>query len=537
MQVLNSKQRKQDEIEYQTMSARSVSPKVLLDISYKPTLPNIMELQHNVIKLIQVEQQAYIQSLEQPNGHYMPHQTHQQHQQQQQQQYAPLPSLAPNAADYAAYGITELEDTDYNIPSNEVLSTSSNHSAQSSLELNNNQNNFEQQSQQQQQPQQQQQQQTTAATGVVAVAAAAQIPHGYILNEHGKRARSSSDYDCQTDSLTMQPEHKKLLQQQQQQQQHQLYVDYLPTTVDEVAAAQTQTQSQTQAATHNSCVSPHSHSHSHFDFAADEDMQEHKPNIFKYGVYPQAIAQQQQQQQQQQQPQQQQLHFQNSYRPGQNYDAYEPANSLNGSAYSSSDRDDMEYARQTALSSVGGYAKEEDMEGLSPACLGDDSSLLDAVDASGKAFRKPRRRLKRKPSKSEETDEFSNQRVMANVRERQRTQSLNDAFKALQQIIPTLPSDKLSKIQTLKLATRYIDFLCRMLSSSDISLLKALEAQSSTVTTGYGNASTLLSAANGAEADLKCLRKANGAPIIPPEKLSYLFGVWRMEGDAQHQKA
>ena len=48
---------------------------------------------------------------------------------------------------------------------------------------------------------------------------------------------------------------------------------------------------------------------------------------------------------------------------------------------------------------------------------------------------------------------------MANVRERQRTQSLNDAFTQLRKIIPTLPSDKLSKIQTLRLATRYIDFL------------------------------------------------------------------------------
>jgi hypothetical protein len=51
------------------------------------------------------------------------------------------------------------------------------------------------------------------------------------------------------------------------------------------------------------------------------------------------------------------------------------------------------------------------------------------------------------------------QRVLANVRERQRTQSLNDAFASLRNIIPTLPSDKLSKIQTLKLASRYIDFL------------------------------------------------------------------------------
>jgi twist-like protein len=54
------------------------------------------------------------------------------------------------------------------------------------------------------------------------------------------------------------------------------------------------------------------------------------------------------------------------------------------------------------------------------------------------------------------------QRVLANVRERQRTQSLNEAFSSLRKIIPTLPSDKLSKIQTLKLASRYIDFLCQV---------------------------------------------------------------------------
>jgi hypothetical protein len=52
-------------------------------------------------------------------------------------------------------------------------------------------------------------------------------------------------------------------------------------------------------------------------------------------------------------------------------------------------------------------------------------------------------------------DESNKQlRSMANVRERQRTQSLNEAFGSLRKIIPTLPSDKLSKIQTLKLALR-----------------------------------------------------------------------------------
>ncbi|XP_017079325.2 protein twist [Drosophila eugracilis] len=491
------------------MSARSVSPKVLLDISYKPTLPNIMELQHNVIKLIQVEQQAYMQSGYQLQHHQQQHHhSHQQQQQQQQQQpiYAPLPS------EYAAFGITELEDNDYNIPSNEVLSTSSNQSAQSaSLELNNNNTSS-----------------NNTSSGNNPSVFDSQTGSGSSWNEHGKRARSSGDYDCQTGgSLAMQPEHKKLIhqqQQQQQQQQHQqqqhIYADYLPTTVDEVASAQSCPGVQ------STCASPHSH----FEFP-DDELPEHKAQVF----LPLYSNQQQSQQQQQQQHQQThaQMHFQNAYR--QSFEGYEPANSLNGSAYSSSDRDDMEYARHTALSSV------SDLNGgvMSPACLADDGSagsLLDGSDAGGKAFRKPRRRLKRKPSKTDETDEFSNQRVMANVRERQRTQSLNDAFKSLQQIIPTLPSDKLSKIQTLKLATRYIDFLCRMLSSSDISLLKALEAQGST--SAYGSASSLLSAAaNGAEADLKCLRKANGAPIIPPEKLSYLFGVWRMEGDVQHQKA
>lgn len=62
-------------------------------------------------------------------------------------------------------------------------------------------------------------------------------------------------------------------------------------------------------------------------------------------------------------------------------------------------------------------------------------------------------------SRASFNSDVQSQRVLANVRERQRTQSLNEAFAALRKIIPTLPSDKLSKIQTLKLAARYIDFL------------------------------------------------------------------------------
>ena len=50
-------------------------------------------------------------------------------------------------------------------------------------------------------------------------------------------------------------------------------------------------------------------------------------------------------------------------------------------------------------------------------------------------------------------------RQQANVRERERTKQLNTAFGLLRDIIPTLACDKLSKIQTLKLAGLYLTFL------------------------------------------------------------------------------
>lgn len=59
------------------------------------------------------------------------------------------------------------------------------------------------------------------------------------------------------------------------------------------------------------------------------------------------------------------------------------------------------------------------------------------------------------------------QRVVANVRERKRTQSLNNAYKKLQSIVPKEPSDKMSKIHTLKLALAYIDFLNDILKQSE----------------------------------------------------------------------
>ncbi|XP_042899462.1 twist-related protein [Parasteatoda tepidariorum] len=97
-------------------------------------------------------------------------------------------------------------------------------------------------------------------------------------------------------------------------------------------------------------------------------------------------------------------------------------------------------------------------------------------------------------------EELQTQRVLANVRERQRTQSLNDAFSALRRIIPTLPSDKLSKIQTLRLATRYIDFLYQVLH--------------------YGEE----------EDSSQQQQSLSKGSYLAHERLSYAFSVWRMEG-------
>lgn len=117
--------------------------------------------------------------------------------------------------------------------------------------------------------------------------------------------------------------------------------------------------------------------------------------------------------------------------------------------------------------------------------------------------RRSRKRAKASRKKAQSFEEMQIQRVMANVRERQRTQSLNEAFASLRQIIPSLPSDKLSKIQTLQLATQYIEFLYQILSSSD-------PAGSSDSSSDTGS---------------------DHGKYLAHDKLSYAFSVWRMEGE------
>ncbi|XP_022902721.1 transcription factor 15-like [Onthophagus taurus] len=61
------------------------------------------------------------------------------------------------------------------------------------------------------------------------------------------------------------------------------------------------------------------------------------------------------------------------------------------------------------------------------------------------------------------------QRTQANARERDRTHSVNSAFTTLRHLIPTEPKDrKLSKIETLRLASSYIAHLGTQLVAGGI---------------------------------------------------------------------
>jgi len=130
-------------------------------------------------------------------------------------------------------------------------------------------------------------------------------------------------------------------------------------------------------------------------------------------------------------------------------------------------------------------------------CPSDTESHSSDMDGPSKKRSKSKKVAQQMPMTGQAMDDLQNQRVVANVRERQRTQSLNDAFSQLRKIVPTLPSDKLSKIQTLKLATRYIDFLYQVLRSDDVDQKHSLPSS--------------------------CSYVAN-------ERLSYAFSMWRMEG-------
>ncbi|KAM4828936.1 pancreas transcription factor 1 subunit alpha [Thomomys bottae] len=85
--------------------------------------------------------------------------------------------------------------------------------------------------------------------------------------------------------------------------------------------------------------------------------------------------------------------------------------------------------------------------------------LSGAAAAAAAAAARRRRRIRSEA-------ELQQLRQAANVRERRRMQSINDAFEGLRSHIPTLPYEKrLSKVDTLRLAIGYINFLSELVQA------------------------------------------------------------------------
>ncbi|XP_032480791.1 pancreas transcription factor 1 subunit alpha [Phocoena sinus] len=93
-----------------------------------------------------------------------------------------------------------------------------------------------------------------------------------------------------------------------------------------------------------------------------------------------------------------------------------------------------------------------------PAVLSPGARLRGLSGAAAAAARR-RRRVRSEA-------ELQQLRQAANVRERRRMQSINDAFEGLRSHIPTLPYEKrLSKVDTLRLAIGYINFLSELVQA------------------------------------------------------------------------
>ncbi|KAM3872444.1 transcription factor 15 [Diretmus argenteus] len=101
----------------------------------------------------------------------------------------------------------------------------------------------------------------------------------------------------------------------------------------------------------------------------------------------------------------------------------------------------------------------------------DEETRSESDGSSDQSYRvcaaaEKRRRISRKPGGNNVV--VVKQRNAANARERDRTQSVNTAFTALRTLIPTEPVDrKLSKIETLRLASSYISHLANVLLLGD----------------------------------------------------------------------
>lgn len=108
---------------------------------------------------------------------------------------------------------------------------------------------------------------------------------------------------------------------------------------------------------------------------------------------------------------------------------------------------------------IGNLSFSSSSSTFSYGCADSTPDLSPQIGHHGGPLLKRRRRMR-------SDMEMQQLRQAANVRERRRMQSINDAFEGLRSHIPTLPYEKrLSKVDTLRLAIGYINFLAELVQS------------------------------------------------------------------------
>lgn len=104
--------------------------------------------------------------------------------------------------------------------------------------------------------------------------------------------------------------------------------------------------------------------------------------------------------------------------------------------------------------------------GSPPSCLADAYCPGAAAGSPGAHLRALGGAARSRKRRGRSEAELQQLRQAANVRERRRMQSINDAFEGLRSHIPTLPYEKrLSKVDTLRLAIGYINFLSELVQA------------------------------------------------------------------------
>lgn len=122
-------------------------------------------------------------------------------------------------------------------------------------------------------------------------------------------------------------------------------------------------------------------------------------------------------------------------------------------------KDDSKAAHHDGDYDIGNLSFTSSSSGFSYGCADSTPELSPQMGQHGGPLLKRRRRMRSEM-------EMQQLRQAANVRERRRMQSINDAFEGLRSHIPTLPYEKrLSKVDTLRLAIGYINFLAELVQS------------------------------------------------------------------------